>query len=191
MIRVIRTEFCAFSKKYTHHKGVFTMNVLKLSAVISLFTLVLSGCASTHGTSPKGLETPIEKAAIKFASDVKEGGYKVVTTEELKKWIDEKKNITILSSLPADEDKAFGTLPGALNAAMPKTEKDFTPENKERLLKVAGDDKERTLVIYCGFVACRRSHIGAKLLVDNGFKNVYRYPAGITGWGEAGYQLVK
>jgi rhodanese-related sulfurtransferase len=167
------------------------MNVLKLSAVISLLTLTFSGCASTHGTSPKGLEAPIEKASLKLVSDLKDGGYKIVTTEELKKWLDEKKNITILSSLPADEDKSFGTLPGALNAAMPKTEKDLTPENKERLLKVAGDDKERSLVVYCGFVACRRSHIGAKMLVDNGYKNVYRYPAGISGWGEAGYPLVK
>lgn len=167
------------------------MNVLKLSAVISLLSLALAGCASTHGTSPKGLEIPIEKAALKFAADVKEGGYKIVTTDELKKWLDEKKSMTILSSLPADEDKAFGTLPGTLNAAMPKTERDLTPGDKEQLLKVAGEDKERTLVVYCGFVACRRSHIGAKLLVDNGFKNVYRYPAGITGWGEAGYQLVK
>lgn len=167
------------------------MNLLKLLAFISLFTLTLSGCAGTIGTSPKGLEAPIEKASIKFVSDVKEGGYRVVTTEELKKWVDEKRNITVLSSLPVAEDKSFGTLPGALNAEMPKTEKDLTAENKDRLLKIAGDDKDRTLVVYCGFVACRRSHIGAKLLVDNGYKNVYRYPAGISGWGEAGYPLVK
>jgi thiosulfate/3-mercaptopyruvate sulfurtransferase len=167
------------------------MKVLKQSAVLSLVALALSGCAGTIGTSPKGLEAPIEKAAIKFASDVKAGGYKVVTTDELKKWIDENKNLIIISSLPAADDRVNGTIPGALNAEMPKTEKDLTPEDKERLLRVAGNDKERTLVIYCGFVACRRSHIGAKLLVDNGFKNVYRYPAGITGWGEAGYSLVK
>jgi rhodanese-related sulfurtransferase len=167
------------------------MNVLKLSAVISLLTLALSGCAGTIGTSPKGLEAPIEKASLKLVSDIKDGGYKVVTTEELKKLLDDNKTITILSSLPVAEDKSFGSLPGALNAEMPKTEKDLTPENKERLMKVAGDDKERTIVVYCGFVACRRSHIGAKMLVDNGYKNVYRYPAGISGWGEAGYQLVK
>ena len=167
------------------------MNILKLSAAIFLSACVLSGCAGTIGTSPKGLEAPIEKAALKFVSDVKDGGYKVVTTDELKKWLDEGRQVTILSTLPADEDKSFGKLPGALNAAMPKNEKDLTPEDKERLLRVAGNDKERNLVVYCGFVACRRSHIGAKLLVDDGFKNVYRYPAGIAGWGEAGYNLVK
>jgi len=167
------------------------MNALKPSALISLLVLVLSGCAATIGTSPKGLEVPIEKAAVTFAADLKEGGYKVVTSAELKKWLDEGKNIIIISTLSFHEGRVNGTLPGALNAALPAAEKDLAPEDKEGLLHAAGNDKEKYLVIYGGFVGCRRSHIGAKLLVDNGFKNVYRYPAGIAGWSEAGYSLVK
>jgi len=165
------------------------MTMTKLLTVISLYSLALYGCVGAIGTSPKGLELPIEQVALRFASDMKEGGYKIVTTDELKKWLDEGRNITILSTLPLAEDRGFGALPGALNAVMPKTEKDLTPEDKERILMGAGYDKERVLVVYCGFVACRRSHIGAKLLIDNGFKNVYRYPAGITGWREANYPL--
>lgn len=167
------------------------MNVLKLIMIISLLALALTGCAAKIGTSPQGLELPIEKAALKLGSDVQAGGYKVVTTDELKKWLDEKKPVLIVSSLPVEDDKAFGILPGAVSAPMPKTEKDLTSVNTESLLKVAGSDKEQVVVVYCGFVACRRSHIAAKLLVDNGFKNVYRYPAGIAGWGEAGNPLVK
>jgi rhodanese-related sulfurtransferase len=166
------------------------LNALKLTGLISLVTIALSGCA-TIGTSPKGLEIPIEKAAIKLSSDVREGGYKVVSTDELKKWIDEGKKITILSTLPAADDKLFGMIPGSISAEMPKGEKDLSASNKELLLKVIGDDREQTIVVYCGFVACRRSHLGAKLLVDNGFRNVYRYPAGIAGWGEAGYSVKK
>lgn len=165
-----------------------TMNHLALSAVM---TLTLAGCAATHGTSPKGLEVPIEKAAVKFSADIKEGGYKVVATDELKKWLDDGKKMTIISSLPAQEDKEFGILPSAVNGAMPKTEKELTTADKENLLKVAGPDKEKPVVVYCGFVACRRSHIGAKVLVENGFKNVYRYPGGISGWSESGYPLTK
>jgi thiosulfate/3-mercaptopyruvate sulfurtransferase len=160
-------------------------------ATITVMTLMLSGCAATHGTSPKGLEVPIEKAAVKFSSDIKDGGYKVVGTDELKKWLDEGKKLTIISTLPPAEDKMFGLLPSAINGAMPKTEKELTQADKDNLLKAAGIDKEKPVVIYCGFVACRRSHIGAKILVENGFKNVYRYPAGITGWGESGYPLTK
>lgn len=165
---------------------------MKTIVAIMLFagaTLSLSGCAATLGTSPTGLEVPIEKAAIKFASDLKSGGYKAVATDELKKWLDEGKQLTIISALPPEDDAVFGRLPQALNGAMPKSEKELTPADRERLLKAAGADKEKTIVIYCGFLACRRSHIGASVLVENGYKNVYRYPAGTVGWQEAGNPL--
>jgi thiosulfate/3-mercaptopyruvate sulfurtransferase len=167
------------------------MRKLSCLAVSALMTMMFAGCAATHGTSPKGLEVPIEKAAVKFSSDVKEGGYKIVTTDELKKWLDEGKKMTVLSSLPWSEDRVLGIIPGALSAPLPKNEKELAPEDKEFLLRAAGNDKDKVLVVYCGFVACRRSHIGAKLLIDNGYKNVYRYPAGITGWQESGYPLKK
>lgn len=159
--------------------------------LIVAILMTLSGCATTIGTSPKGLEVPIEKAAMKFASDIKDGGYKVVGTDELKKWLDDKKQLTIISTLPAEEDKVFGLLPSAINAEMPKSEKELTQVQKEKILKAAGADKDKTFIVYCGFVACRRSHLGAKILVENGYNNVYRYPAGIVGWQEAGYPLIK
>lgn len=158
---------------------------------VAIMSLTLVGCASTHGTSPKGLEIPIENAAVKLGADVAEGGFKIVKTEELKKWIDEGKKMTIISALPAAEDKQYGTLPGAINGAMPKTEKELTQADKDNLLKAAGTDKEKTIVVYCGFVSCRRSSIGARILVDNGFKNVYKYPGGIVAWEEMGYPITK
>jgi len=159
-------------------------------ALIATMILTLSGCA-TIGTSPKGLEVPIEKAAIRFSADFKDGGYKIVGTEELKKWLDDGKKMTIISTLTVTEERAFGAIPTAVSAAMPKSEKELTPEDSEILLRVAGNDKESPVVVYCGFVACRRSHIGAKLLVEKGYKNVFRYPAGIAGWKESGYPLAK
>jgi len=151
--------------------------------------LGLVGCAG-HGTSVKGKEIPIENAAVKLVSDAKAGNFKLITTSELKKMLAERK-ITIISTLPAEEDKAFGKLPGALSAPLSKTEKELTPAEKSNLLKVAGADKEKEIVVYCGFVACRRSTIGAKILVDEGYKNVYKYPGGITAWVEAGYPIEK
>ena len=123
---------------------------------------VLIGSAFAQGTSPKGLEVPIETAAIKFASDVKDGGYKAVSTSELKKWLDEGKKFILISTLPPAEDKSFRTLPSAIDAEIPKTEKELTQAEKDSLLKAAGGDKDQTIVLYCGFVACRRSHIGAQ-----------------------------
>ncbi len=167
------------------------MKLFYVLTVTAIMSLAFAGCASIPGTSSKGLEIPIEKAAFKFVSDVKEGGYKIVGTDELKKWIDEGKKLTIISTLPANEDKEIGILPGAINGVMPKSEKELTQNDKDNLLKVAGNDKEKVIVVYCGFVACRRSHQGAKVLVENGFQNVYRYPGGTTAWQEVGLPLTK
>ncbi len=164
------------------------INILAVSLIVAVF---LFGCATVQGTSPKGLEIPIEKASIKFSSDIKDGGYNIVDTEQLKKWIADGKGMTIISTLPVTDDKYLGTIPLAVNGVMPKSEKDLTQADKDNLLKAAGLDKDKTIVVYCGFVACRRSHIGAKILVDNGFKSVYRYPGGIVAWKEAGNPVVK
>lgn len=161
------------------------------SALISLFVLVLAGCAATVGTSPRGLEIPIERAAIKFLTDLQAGGYRIVSTDELKKWLDEKRDVIFVSTLPAAEERELGVIQGSHNAEQPEHEKDLAPEDREHLLLAAGNNKQRTLIVYCGYVASRRSHIGAKFLVDNGYKNVYRYPAGVTGWTEAGFPLAK
>lgn len=159
--------------------------------LIAAVAFAVTGCAAGHGTSPKGLEIPIEKAAIKFAADTKPGAYKVVTTEDLRKWMDEKKPMVVVSALPAEEDAKFGKLPGAVNGMIPKTEKELTPADRERIVAAAGADKGKTVVVYCGFVACRRSHIGATILAESGYTDVYRFPAGITGWAELGLPLVK
>ncbi len=161
---------------------------LVVVALLSVFSL--AACAG-HGTSAKGKEIPIESAAVKLVSDAKASGFKLVTTSELKKMLDEGKKLTIISTLPVEEDKTLGVIPGALSAPLPKTEKELTQADKVNLLKVVGSDKEKEIVVYCGFVACRRSTIGAKILVDEGYKNVYKYPGGIVAWIEAGYPIVK
>lgn len=48
-------------------------------------------------------------------------------------------------------------------------------------------DKNKTIVVYCGFVKCQRSHQAAMYLKSQGFKKVYRYAGGICAWDQAGY----
>jgi rhodanese-related sulfurtransferase len=152
-------------------------------ALLSVFTL--AACAGI-GTSPKGLEAPIEKASMTLVTDVKSGGYRLIGAEALNQWLTEKKDVIIIDTMPKEDfDKI--RIKGAVNGPMPKVEKELTPFDKTTLLRVAGEDKEKTIVLYCGFTACRRSHWGAKILVENGYNNVYRYPGGIIGWLESGY----
>ena len=165
------------------------MKIKIYPAIIVIASLLLAGCAVTRGTSPHGLEVPIEKAALQLSADTLNGGYKIVSTDELKKWLDEGKKMTVISVLSHKEDKVSGIIPGALSAPMPESEQEITPEDKVHLESAAGNNKENILIVYCGYVASRKSHIGAKLLVSYGYKNVYRYPAGAVAWGESGYSL--
>lgn len=55
---------------------------------------------------------------------------------------------------------------------------------KSKKVKVVNKDKK--IVVYCGFVGCARSHEAAKYLVSKGYTNVYRYPGGISAWVDAG-----
>ena len=55
-----------------------------------------------------------EKIAVKFEREVERGGYKVVTTQELKGWIDQKKDLLIVDTMPPDNFRKQH-IPGAVN----------------------------------------------------------------------------
>lgn len=157
---------------------------------IAIISLALAGCKPSLGTSPEGLERPIEKAVLQFLVDIQDSGYKLITTDELKQWFDEGRKITIVSAIPEERNRRFGMMPNALRAPMPWTEKELTQGDRDNLLKIVGPDREQTIVVYCGFIKCRRSHIASKILADHGYRNVYRYPWGITTWREMAYPRV-
>jgi thiosulfate/3-mercaptopyruvate sulfurtransferase len=188
----IKSERRDFMKKWEdrfcikfERGGDFMKKWIVFVALLSVFTLV--ACAGV-GTSPKGLEAPIERAAMALMADVKSGGYQLIDTETLKKWLTEKKDVILIDTMPKEDfDKI--RIKGALNSPMPKTEKELTPYDKKTILTMAGGDKEKTIVVYCGFTACRRSHWGAKVLAADGYNNIYRYPGGITGWLEYQYPV--
>lgn len=171
---------------------------LSLTILSIVLLSLLSGCSSqssaptrTVGTSVDGNELNIETASIKLANGVIEGGYTLISTEDLKKMIDEKQDIIIVDTMPADSF-AKGHIPGAVNAELPKTGlKDATDEQKTAFIKILGEDKTKKIVVYCGFVACGRSHAGAVLAKENGFVNVLRQPGGIIAWKDSKYDVEK
>jgi len=163
-------------------------------AMILALSMLAAGCASTTtkvGTAPDGSELAIEKATIKFMKDTQAGGYQIVSTADLNKWVTEKKDMIIIDTMPA-ENFAKGHIPGAVNAELPKTTlADATDEQKAAFIKLLGTDKSKTVVVYCGFVGCARSDLGASIAIQQGFTNVYRLPGGIVSWEEAKYSVEK
>jgi rhodanese-related sulfurtransferase len=64
-------------------------------------------------------------------------------------------------------------------------------KSQEDFARLLGPDKGRTIVVYCGFIQCTRSHNGAAWAVRLGYTDVYRYPGGIFAWKGAGYPVEK
>jgi thiosulfate/3-mercaptopyruvate sulfurtransferase len=153
------------------------------------FGVVFLAMTGTAWTADKDMDN--EKIAVKFAREVERGGYKVVTTQELKNWIDQKKDMLIVDTMPADNFKKQH-IPGAVNFELQRPElTQMSDKMRADFEKLLGPDKDRTIVFYCGFVDCERSHNGGMWATKFGYKNAYRQPAGIKGWLEAGYPVEK
>ena len=166
---------------------------LALSSI--LLAASLAGCSSNSSdgvvrTYKDGKEADVEKAAIKLVKAVKTGDYNLMSAEELKKALDGKEEMVLVDTMPA---KSFekSHIKSAVNAVLPIKIEDVKPEEKEAFLKTLGDNKDKKIILYCGFVGCERSHVGAVIAKEAGFKNVYRFPGGIAAWVDAGNSVEK
>jgi rhodanese-related sulfurtransferase len=147
-------------------------------------------------------ETSMETVSMQLVTEA--GKYNLIDTAKLKKWVDKKSDIVIVDLMPESSYKQHH-IPNALNAEVAIEEKDVTSAQLKNLAKVVKKactvtakkngkkvtkvDKTKKIVVYCGYVKCRRSHWAAKYLVSQGYKNVYRQPGGIFAWEDAGYAV--
>ena len=159
--------------------------VLTIGALVFAAT---GNCLAAWGAQ----EIETEKIAVTFAREVERGGYRLVTTEELKGWLDQKKEMLIVDTMPYEASYKKQHIPGAAQIEFPIPEMVTLDGNtKAALEKLLGPDKNRLIVVYCGFVKCTRSHNGAMWAVKLGYRNVYRHPGGIKAWDEADYPIEK
>lgn len=173
--------------------------------VRQIFTLLVAACVMIGFATPAfalfddKFEKEVEKeaGAVKLVREVQRGGYDLVTTDELKKWMDSGKEMVIVDTMPYEASYKKNHVPGAVQFLFPipdmnewdtKETADKTQADFETLL---GPDKDKVIVIYCGFVKCTRSHNGAAWAKKLGYKNVYRYAGGIFAWKGAGYPMGK
>ena len=168
---------------------MFKKKSVWILATLAVFLLgITSNALAAWGT--KELDT--EKSAVTFAAEVQRGGYKVVATQELKNWIDQKKAMLIVDTMPFEDSYKKQHVPGAVQMLFPIPEMTtIDDKTKADLEKLLGPDKDRLIVFYCGFVKCTRSHNGAMWAVKLGYKNVYRHPGGIKAWAEADFPIEK
>jgi thiosulfate/3-mercaptopyruvate sulfurtransferase len=155
---------------------------------VMVLTLITPALALEWGAK----ELKNEEIAVNFAGEVERGGYGIVCTKELKKWIDQRKSMLIVDTMPYEDSYKKQHIPGAKQIEFPIPElTEIDDKKKQALIKLLGPDKDRLIVFYCGFTKCTRSHNGAMWAVKLGYKNVYRHPGGIKAWMQADYPVQK
>jgi rhodanese-related sulfurtransferase len=99
----------------------------------------------------------------------------------------------LIDTMPYEDSYKKEHVPGAKQFLFPIPDmktwdtKETAGKSEQDFLQMLGPDKNKLIVIYCGFVKCTRSHNGATWAVKNGYTNVYRYPGGIFAWKGAKY----
>jgi thiosulfate/3-mercaptopyruvate sulfurtransferase len=171
-------------------------SVLKLFLVV----ILVAGMTSNAGAFlDNKFEKEMEKetGAVKLVREVQRGGYDVVATEELKKWIDSGKDMLIVDTMPYEDSFKKQHVPGAVQFLFPIPDmkvwdaKETDGKTVEDFKRLLGDNKDKPIIIYCGFVKCTRSHNGAAWAVKLGYNNVFRYPGGIFAWKGADFPIEK
>lgn len=165
----------------------------KVMLLVCATAVMLLGLAACGGADKFQQEVEKETGAVKLVREVQRGGYDVITTEELKALVDKGENMVIVDTMPFEDSYKKAHVPSAVQFLFPipdmnewnaeetagKSEADY-----EALL---GPDKDKLIVVYCGFVKCTRSHNGAVWAKKLGYNNVKRYSGGIFAWKGAGY----
>ncbi len=138
-----------------------------------------------------------EQDAVKLVREIQRGGYDVITAKELKDMIDSGKDVLIIDTMPYEASYKKAHIPGAEQFLFPIPEmKEWnTKETGEKTVDdfkaLLGPDMSKTIVIYCGFVKCTRSHNGAMWAKKLGYKNVFRFSGGVFAWKGAKYPIEK
>jgi hypothetical protein len=155
--------------------------VVKLSAVYS---------NSGRGTLDKDLYGSGDHRD-RLCREMMERGYKAVTADQRKKWIDKKKDVPIVDTMTLESRYEKQHILAAMQFEFTIPEMKRMDHKKGEFLKLFCPDKDRTLFSSCRFVECSRSLNAAMWAANPGRKNLHRYSCGIIGLSQAEYPIAK
>jgi rhodanese-related sulfurtransferase len=168
------------------------MNKIFITTVLVLFA---ASSAWGFGSSKFKDEVEKESEAVKLVREVTAGGYDVITTAELVEVINNGEDILIIDTMPYEASYKKEHVPNAEQFLFPIPDmvewdaNETDGKSQEDYVALLGPDKNKKIIVYCGFVKCTRSHNGAMWAKKLGYTNVYRYPGGIYAWKGADNQV--
>ena len=151
---------------------------------------LVSACSNPQKVGVSQANVQAEFLAMKACAEKERGGYKLISLGDLKAKLDGQEDILVVDTMPYEASYKKEHIPTAVQFEFPIAEmKTMDHEMEKQYRDLLGSDKDKVIVLYCGFVKCGRSHNGAMWAVKLGYTNVYRCLGGIRGWQEAGYPV--
>ena len=174
---------------------MYEMKKMLIWTMVGAFLTLGATSASALGFGQNKFEKEVEKeqGAVKLARETVQGDYGLITTAELKKLIDSGKDILVIDTMPYEDSYKKNHIPGAKQFLFPIPPmetwdtKETGGKSQDDYTALLGTDKNKTIVVYCGFVKCTRSHNGAMWAKKLGYTKVLRHPGGIFAWKGAEY----
>lgn len=135
-----------------------------------IFTLLMCTMGSLTAVDPSMFEKWHDESKPHFHD---------ITTENLKRLLEKNQNVILVDARDRNADE--GTrLPNAISLPY---------ESSTTEIKRALPSKEATIVVYCASGNCPAAQNLVDQLLKLGYTHVYKYPAGLKGWLNAGYPL--
>jgi rhodanese-related sulfurtransferase len=186
---LVGTESQPTKKRLRAQSG---LNSFLLAALLAIAAIPLAGCGPAKNKFEKEVEN--EALAVGLAREVAAGQYDLITAAELKELLTGDTDLLIVDTMPYEASFQKAHVPGAKHFLFPKermhNEWDSAKtggKSQEDYEQLLGADRERLIVVYCGYVKCARSHNAALWARRMGYTNVKRFPGGIFAWKGAGY----
>ena len=104
-----------------------------------------------------------------------------IAASDLKQWIDEDKDFTLIDTLPANS-YSLNHIPSAKHADV--RGHDFVHQVEQK-----ATDKNKPVVVYCMSQNCTLTPLAIEKLAKAGYKQILDYAGGLADWQDAGYQF--
>lgn len=149
-----------------------------IKAFLFIAPILFASCADASETSKRSSRSKRAKAKTSAQAPQQKPSLQNISAKQFKEMSDSGNGIILDVRTPGET--ARGSISGASFISI---------NDKEFLQKVSFMQKDKPIYVYCATGS--RSSYAAKVMIQNGFKEVYNLNGGINAWARSGYPVTK